>query len=59
MADKSADRSRIFVIGVEMENRSAEEIAKDAANLIGAIFDRLVAEQRAREKADLKKENEL
>jgi len=57
MADKNEDQSRIFVIGVDMENRSAEDIARDAANQIAALFDRLTAEQEARGKADLKKED--
>lgn len=33
------DNQRIFVIGVDMENRSAEEIARDAVQQIAKITD--------------------
>lgn len=37
--------NNIYVLGVDMEERSVEEIARDAANQIAELFDRLVAEQ--------------
>ncbi|MBQ4057698.1 MAG: hypothetical protein IJD40_02055 [Lachnospiraceae bacterium] len=35
----------IYVLSVDMEDRSAEDIARDAATQIVALFDRLVEEQ--------------
>ena len=47
MAVKSLDESnRLFAIEIDMENRSPDEIAKDAALQIIAIFDRLNEEQK-------------
>ena len=40
------DSNRVFAVEVDMENRTPEEIAKDAALQIGALFDRLIKEQR-------------
>lgn len=37
--------NNIYVMGVDMEERSVEEIAWDAANQIVELFDRLVEEQ--------------
>lgn len=49
MAVKNLDESNtLFAIEVDMENRSPEEIAKDAALQIGALFDRLIKEQKER-----------
>ena len=44
-------KKNIFVIGLDMENRSPEEIAKDAALRIAAITDRLVEKQKAETKS--------
>ena len=47
MAVKSLDESnRLFAVEIDMENRSPDEIAKDAALQIIAIFDRLNKEQK-------------
>ena len=47
MAVKSLDESnRLFAVEIDMENRSPDEIAKDAALQIIAIFDRLNEEQK-------------
>ena len=35
----------IYVLSVDMEDRSAEDIARDAATQIVELFDRLVEEQ--------------
>ena len=44
-------KKNIFVIGLDMENRSPEEIAKDAALQIAAITDRLIEKQKAETKS--------
>ena len=44
-------KDNIFVIGLDMENRSPEEIAKDAALQIAAITDRLIEKQKAETKS--------
>ena len=44
-------KKNIFVIGLDMENRSPEEIAKDAAFQIAAITDRLIEKQKAETKS--------
>ena len=44
--------SHIYVIGLDMENRSAEDIARDAALRIDSLFDRLIKEQKQKEKTD-------
>ena len=44
-------KDNIFVIGLDMENRSPEEIAKDAAFQIAAITDRLIEKQKAETKS--------
>ena len=49
----SENNQNIFVIKVDMENRSAEDIARDAAKQVGELFDRLVEE---RKKGDTQKE---
>ena len=36
------DSNRLFAVEVDMENRTPEEIAKDAALQIGALFDMLI-----------------
>ena len=37
--------NNIYVLGVNMENRNVEEVARDAATQIVELFDRLVEEQ--------------
>jgi hypothetical protein len=50
MAVRSLDESnRLFAVEVDMENRTPEEIAKDAALQIGALFDRLIKEQQEKD----------
>ena len=49
------DNSRLFVIPVDMENRDPEDIARDAAEKIGALFDRLIAQMNEEQE---KKETE-
>ena len=47
MAVRSLDESnRLFAVDVDMENRSPEEIARDAVMQINALFDRLIKEQQ-------------
>ena len=45
-----AENKNIHVIEVNMEDRSPEDIARDAALQIAAIFDHLVAEQGKKDK---------
>ena len=47
---QSKDNPNMFVVGVDMENRSVEDIARDAAMQIIELFDALVAEQEAQKK---------
>lgn len=50
MAVRSLDESnRLFAVEVEMENRSPEEIARDAVMQINALFDRLIKEQQEKD----------
>ena len=50
MAVRSLDESnRLFAVEVEMENRSPEEIARDAVMQINALFDRLIKEQKKKD----------
>ena len=44
-------KDNIFVIGLDMDNRLPEEIAKDAALQIAAITDRLIEKQKAETKS--------
>ena len=44
-------KDNIFVIGLDMDNRSPEEIAKDAVLQIAAITDRLIEKQKAETKS--------
>lgn len=37
--------NNIYVLGVDMENRGVEEVARDAATQIVELLDRLVEEQ--------------
>lgn len=54
MAVRKADESdRLFVAEVGMENRAPEEIAKDAAFQISALFDRLIEEQQKKDDQDI------
>ena len=47
MAVRNLDESNtLFAIEVDMENRSPEEIAKDAVLQINALFDRLIKENQ-------------
>ena len=43
------DSNRVFAVEVDMENRTPEEIAKDAALQIGALFDRLIKEHQEKD----------
>ena len=38
--------NKLYVVGVEMDNRSPEEISRDAALQIIALFDKLVEEKK-------------
>ena len=50
MAVRSPDESnRLFAVEVDMENRSPEEIARDAVMQINALFDRLIKEQQKKD----------
>jgi hypothetical protein len=52
MRDAMDKNSQIYVIGLEMENRSAEDIAREAAMRIDSLFERLIKEQKQKEKTD-------
>lgn len=52
------DNQRIFVIGVDMDNRSAEDIARDAAQQIAKIADALIAKQNQEKANQLKQEGD-
>ena len=43
------DSNRLFAVEVDMENRTPEEIAKDAVLQINALFDRLIKENQDKE----------
>ena len=47
------DSNRLFAVEVDMENRTPEEIAKDAALQIGALFDMLIKEQREKDNQNI------
>ena len=50
MPVRSLDESnRLFAVEVDMENRSPEEIARDAVMQINALFDRLIKEQQEKD----------
>ena len=49
MAVRSLDESNRFAVEVDMENRSPEEIARDAVMQINALFDRLIKEQKKKD----------
>ena len=50
MAVRNLNESNtLFAVEVDMENRTPEEIAKDAALQIGALFDRLIKEQKEKD----------
>ena len=50
MAVRSLDESnRLFAVEVDMENRSPQEIARDAVMQINALFDRLIKEQQKKD----------
>ena len=42
---KPEGSDNLFVIDVDMENRSPEDIARDAVMQINGLFDRLIKEQ--------------
>ena len=46
------ENTNIHVIKVDMENRPPEDIARDAALQIAALFDHLVAEQENKDKIE-------
>ena len=46
----------IYVLGVDMEDRTAEEIARDAVAQIAEVFDKLVEKQNG--KTDTNKDDE-
>ena len=52
MRDAMDKNSQIYVIGLEMENRSAEDIAREAAMRIDSLFERLIKEHKQKEKTD-------
>lgn len=43
------DSNRLFAVEVDMENRTPEEIAKDAVLQINALFDRLIKENQEKD----------
>ena len=45
---QSKDNPNMFVVGVDMDNRPAEDIARDAAMQIIGLFDALIAEQESK-----------
>lgn len=50
MAVRKLDESnKLFAVEVDMENRSPENIARDAALQINALFDRLIKEQKEKD----------
>ena len=54
MAVRKAEESdRLFVVKVGRENRAPEEIAKDAAFQISALFDRLIEKQQKKDDQDI------
>ena len=44
--------SQIYVIGLNMENHSVEEIAREAALRIDSLFEQLIKEQKQEEEMD-------
>ena len=57
MTVKKLDESnRLFAVEVDMENRSPEDIARDAALQIGELFDSLIKEQKKKEREVMKNE---
>ena len=50
---KPEGNDNIYVIGVDMEKRSPEEIARDAALQINALFEKLVKEQKNKDDKDV------
>ena len=50
MAVRKLDESNtLFAVEVDMENRSSEEIARDAVLQINALFDRLIKEKQEKD----------
>ena len=47
------DSNRLFAVEVDMENRTPEEIAKDAVLQINALFDRLIKENQEKEEQNI------
>ena len=46
---KPEGTDNIFVIGVDMDKRSPEDIAKDAVMQINDLFDRLIKERKEKD----------
>lgn len=46
MNEEMSKNNKVYVISVDMENRSADDIAKDAANQIAALCDKLLEQQK-------------
>lgn len=47
---QNKDNPNMFVVGVDMDNRPVEDIARDAAMQIIGLFDALAAEQEAKKR---------
>ena len=45
--------TQLYVVGVEMDNRSPEEISRDAALQIIALFDKLAVEKKAEKELEV------
>ena len=54
---KVNEDTQLYVVGVEMDNRSPEEISRDAALQIIALFDKLVVEKNGRKRNGKKDRN--
>ena len=52
---KANSENEIYVIGVDMDNRSPEEIAKDAALQIVELFDKIAQERREKDDKNVTK----
>jgi|GEM_PF-7003199 len=50
--------NNLYVVGVDMDNRSPEDIAREAAQLIGKLTDKLIAEQAAAKQGKTKDEKQ-
>ena len=52
---KANSENEIYVIGVDMDNRSPEAIAKDAALQIVELFDKIAQERREKDDKNVTK----